>query len=436
MFPNPQDALPLPRHPSLEQYRKLAKELVRACRSADAGAIGAWADRWIASLARASEAFRGPRIRQSVDRAAGEVEDFAKRHLAAKCNLAEAQFVIARSHGFITWPRFVEHVERLATGNEEAAFEAAVDALIDGNEVALAGLLRDHPGLVRAKSTREHGATLLIYTSANGVEGFRQRTPQNIVRIAEMLLDAGADIDGTAHVYGGDCSTLGLAATSAHPRIAKVQIPLLELLLARGAGMDDGAGGHRHGVVYACLANGCPEAAAFLADRGARLTLVDAAALGRMNEVRHFFESAAPDQELINEALRYACAYGTTEVAEYLLGRGADLADGPGDGQTATHYAVITGHLDTLRMLLKHNPPLEAKNMYGGTVLGQAAWSAAHGDKSPELYIEIIQALLDAGAVLPERHVPVNEKVDAFLASKGSVAEPSWYWYGEKPRGR
>jgi ankyrin repeat protein len=215
----------------------------------------------------------------------------------------------------------------------------------------------------------------------------------------------------------------------------KVQIPLLELLLARGAGMDDGAGGHRNGVVYACLANGCPEAAAFLADRGARVTLIDAAGLGRLDEVRRRFDRGEVTQDELNEAFRYSCAYGSTETAEYLLERGADLSDGPGDGQTGTHYTVITGRLDTLKMLLKHKPPLEKKNMYGGTVLGQAAWSAAHGG-NPELYIEIIQALLDAGAVLPERHVPVNEKVDAFLAAKGSVAEPSWYWYGEKPRAR
>ena len=415
MFPNPQDALPLPPHPSIEQYRKLAKDLVKAC---DAGAIDAWADRWIRNA-----------------RSAAQVSEFAARHLAGECQLARAQFVIARSHGFTTWPRFVEHIERVLSPTDDAAFEQAADAIIAGDEATLAGLLAEHPALIRAKSSREHGATLLVYTAANGVEGYRQKTPPNIVRIAELLLDAGADIEGTAHVYGGDCSTLGLAATSAHPRIAKVQIPLLELLLARGAGMDDGAGGHRHGVVYACLANGCPEAAHFLADRGARVTLVDAAALGRFADVREMLDRGGVEQEELNEALRYASAYGSTAIAEFLLERGADLADGPGDGQTAAHYAVIGGKLETLRMLLKHKPPLESKNMYGGTVLGPAMWSAAHGG-DPDRFAEILQALLDAGAQLPERHVPINEKLDAFLLTKGSRPEPSWYWYGEKPRAK
>ena len=71
--------------------------------------------------------------------------------------------------------------------------------------------------------------------------------------------------------------------------------------------------------------------------------------------------------------------------------------------------------------------------MYGGTVLGQALWSAAHGG-DPDIYIAILEALVAAGAKIPERHVPVNTRVDAWLAEHGSRAEPSWYWYGEEPR--
>ena len=51
MYPNPQDALPLPPHPSVEQYKKLAKDLVKSCRSGDPAAVGAWALRWIEALA-------------------------------------------------------------------------------------------------------------------------------------------------------------------------------------------------------------------------------------------------------------------------------------------------------------------------------------------------------------------------------------------------
>jgi hypothetical protein len=50
MYPNPQEALPLSPRPSLAQYRKLAKDLVHACRSGEATAIRAWATRWIGRL--------------------------------------------------------------------------------------------------------------------------------------------------------------------------------------------------------------------------------------------------------------------------------------------------------------------------------------------------------------------------------------------------
>jgi len=41
MYPNPQEALPLAPRPNLEQYRKLAKDLVKACRSQDLAAVSA-----------------------------------------------------------------------------------------------------------------------------------------------------------------------------------------------------------------------------------------------------------------------------------------------------------------------------------------------------------------------------------------------------------
>jgi hypothetical protein len=70
---------------------------------------------------------------------------------------------------------------------------------------------------------------------------------------------------------------------------------------------------------------------------------------------------------------------------------------------------------------------------YGGTVLGQTLWSAAHGG-DPESYAQIIETLIAAGAKLPERHVPVNATIDALLERYGSRPEPEWHWFGEEPR--
>ena len=388
MFPNPQDALPLPPNPNLQQYRKIAKDLVKACKSGESGSIRSWAQEWIQDLVRLSGLVMTPTLPVHTQNWIDEVEKFAKSKLATgPCRLVDAQFVIARSHGFSSWPKFSRHLEAaVQDGSSVSKFEAAADAIVSGDSAALERLLREQPKLVHARSTREHAATLLHYVSANGVEGYRQRTPQNIVEIAAMLLRAGAEIDATADVYGGRCTTLGLAATSVHPERAGVQEELLELLLEYGANMDQpSSAGNRQSLVTACLANGRPNAAEFLARRGAPLDFPGAAGLGRLEAVRAFVqEGVAP--EPLKAGFLFACEYGRNPVIEFLIGKGVDPVAADVDGQTGLHWAVIGGQLDTVKLLLRHGTPLEARNRYGGTVLGQALWSAANGG-DPDVYI-------------------------------------------------
>jgi hypothetical protein len=193
------------------------------------------------------------------------VTEFAQRHLSAgaatRCSLAGAQYVIARSHGFENWLRFSENLDFLKNRNSPVAqFEAAADAIIAGDIHTLERLLLEHPKLARARSSREHRATLLHYVSANGVEGYRQKTPKNIVAVAELLLASGADVNAEADVYGGGATPLALVATSIHPQHAGVQTTLMEKLLAHGATIGDSD-------VADCIANGQPQAADFLGKR-------------------------------------------------------------------------------------------------------------------------------------------------------------------------
>ncbi|HEX3251844.1 MAG TPA: ankyrin repeat domain-containing protein [Pyrinomonadaceae bacterium] len=290
--------------------------------------------------------------------------------------------------------------------------------------------MRDDPRLVQARSTREHRATLLHYVSANGVEGYRQKTPANIVEIAELLLEGGAEVDAEAAVYGVGATTLGLVATSVHPFHAGVQNPLMQLLLEYRAEINHktGAGEHQS-LVFGALANGRPEAAAYLAERGASLNLEAAAALGRLDVVKSFFKSdgsrkATPPKKQLQSAFLYACGYGQEDVVEFLLNKGVNLAYGGRDGQTPLHWAVIDGQLEMVKLLLKYKPPLESRNKYGGTVLGQTLWSAGHGG-DPKLYAEIIETLIAAGAKAPPRHVPVNDAIDDLLRPYGSEPEPT-----------
>jgi ankyrin repeat protein len=435
MFPNAQDALPLPRRPNLEAYKKLVKDLVKACKSDDA--IDDWAEKWVTMLAKqCGVEFIRP-LPVIISRWTDHVVGFVQREVSEhRCRTAEAQSIIARSHGFDTWARFSKHLNGLnEKGSAIARFEAAAEAIIKGDLKTLKRLLRDDPRLVQARSTRKHGATLLHYVSANGVEGYRQKTPANIVEITEVLLKAGAEIDAEADVYGGGSTTLGLAATSVHPFRAGVQNPLLQLLLNYRAEIDHKTGaGNRQNSVLGALANGRPEAAAYLAERGARLNLDAAAGVGRLDVVKSFFKhKTTPSKKRLQSAFLYASGGGHKDVVEFLLNKGADLADGGSDGQTPLHWAVIFGRLEMVKLLLKYKPPLESRNMYGGTVLGQTMWSAAHGG-DPKVYAEIIETLIAAGAKVPPRHVPVNKPIDDLLRRYGSEPEPTWYWYGEKPK--
>jgi len=434
MFPNAQDALPLPRGPNLERYKKLAKDLVKACKADDENAIVDWAEKWVTMLAKqCGVEFRRP-LPVIVSRWTGQVARFIQREMN-KHRVAEAQSIIARSHGFDTWARFSKHVNGLnEKGSAVARFEKAADAIIKGDIKTLKRLLRDDPRLVQARSTREHGATLLHYVSANGVEGYRQETPANIVEITELLLKGGAEVDAEADVYGGGSTTLGLVATSVHPFRAGVQNPLLQLLLDYGAEIDHKtAAGNRQSSVLGALANGRPEAAAYLAERGARLNLEAAAGVGRLDVVKSFFKSKTrPSKKRLQSTFVYACGGGHKDVVEFLLDNGVDLGDGGRGGQTPLHWAAIFGQLEMVKLLLKYKPPLESVNMYGGTVLGQTMWSAAHGG-DPKVYAEIIETLIAAGAKVPPRHVPVNKSIDDLLRRYDSEPEPTWYWYGEKP---
>jgi ankyrin repeat protein len=59
-------------------------------------------------------------------------------------------------------------------------------------------------------------------------------------------------------------------------------------------------------------------------------------------------------REVVSDAFHIACRNGHTDVARWLLTRGADV-DAPGFfGGTALHWAAGNGHLDTVRFLLAH----------------------------------------------------------------------------------
>ncbi|HEU5050591.1 MAG TPA: ankyrin repeat domain-containing protein [Gemmatimonadales bacterium] len=394
MYPNPQDAVPLPPRPDLEQCRKRAKELVKACH-AGGDAVRAWATEWVTHLL-ALHPDLPPFALADAERRIGQVTDFARERLGTECALSQAQFVLARAHGFASWPKLVHHIDALAgTDPRRSAFERAAEAIVNGDLARLEALLSEHPGLVRERSARDHNSTLLHYTSANGVESYRQKTPPNIVAIARALLDAGAEVDAEADVYGGGSTTLALAVTSSHPREAGLQIPLADLLLERGARIHPD-------IVHDCLVNGCTEAAAHMATRGAPVDLVAGAGIGRLDAVRPRFEPVATASASDSaSALVMAAWYDRREVIAYLLDHGVDPgARRPGDGSTALHVASYSGYPELVRLLLDRGAPVDVTDVVYGTpplVWALHAW-LAESRRNAEDYKAILRLLAGAGA--------------------------------------
>jgi ankyrin repeat protein len=402
MYPNPQDVLPLPPHPDVEQYKTRAKDLVKACRSGEADAFHDWAAHWIDDLRRLQPQPERTR-RRDRDHLITQVEEFAEQQLTRNdCALGSAQFVIARAHGFASWTRFHEHLRELsATTSPLSSFERAADAVVIGDFATLRDLLRDQPDLVHLRSSREHHATLLHYISANGVENYRQKTPANIVDIARMLLEAGAEVDAEADVYGGGATTLELVLTSAHPRLAGVQIQLADLLIARGARID------MH-IVRSCLANGCPEAAAHMAERGARLTLEEAAGIGSLDVVRRHFDErralpASASNEQVVAALIMAAWYNQQDVIQYLLDQQVDPGarlPRKGDGQSALHVAAYQAHVGLVELLLHRGAPVNLVDETHGTtplVWALHAWLVDERGNADD-YRRVLRLLVEAGA--------------------------------------
>lgn len=135
------------------------------------------------------------------------------------------RLAVSREHGYESWEQVLaDGVHKL-----DANFEAAVDAVLSGNLKKLKVLLTAHPDLINQSSQYGHRATLLIYLAANGVETWRQVVPANAAKVLAFLIEAGADINKTIDVYGGQHNALELLLSSAHPRAAGVLDEMIQV---------------------------------------------------------------------------------------------------------------------------------------------------------------------------------------------------------------
>jgi len=312
----------------------------------------------------------------------------------ASFGLEDARLALARWYTFADWTALKEHVAAVSVDGPVFLFESAAEAVVSGELASLETLLRRHPELIRARSTRRtphdppvHAAMLLHYVAANGVEGYRQKTPTNAVEIARALLEAGAEVDATAGMYGGQYTTMSMLVSSAHPAIAGLQAPLAELLLDFGAAIEGRGSEQWKSPLMTALAFGYLDTAEALVRRGARIpALAAAAGLGRLADAIRLLPGA--DTLDRHRGLALAAQLGHVEIVGLLLEAGEDPnrynPDGNHGHSTPLHQAAFAGHEQVVRLLVERGARLDIRDtVWHGTPLG---W-ALHSGKPRQLAI-------------------------------------------------
>src|ERR1700722_19724125 len=104
----------LPSRPNLEQYKKQAKDLVRAFKSADSDTL------------------------QRVEKSHPHAENLLSPNiLKAKFALADAQLIVARGQGFDGWPKLAKRFETLKRDRSAASGSADLGVFIEAASVPL-----------------------------------------------------------------------------------------------------------------------------------------------------------------------------------------------------------------------------------------------------------------------------------------------------------
>lgn len=245
----------LPARPCLEHLKHQAKDLLKSLKSGDA-------------IARRRLEEHHPRPSQAAD---------------AACSLSDAQLVIAREYGFLTWAKLKQHVEsiRPEPANPHELFQ---QAFADQDAARFRGLLKEFP---QAKALINEPVAAF---DSPAITQVRSR------EMLDVLLEAGADINARSRWWAG------------------------------GFGLLDSA---------------APDLAAYAIERGATVDVHAAARLGMIDRLRELI-TAHP--KLVHARggdgqtpLHFA---STVEIAKLLLDHGADI-----DARDVDHESTPAQHM-------------------------------------------------------------------------------------------
>jgi uncharacterized protein len=282
-------------------------------------------------------------------------------------------------------------------------FHPAITAIKLGDVDGLKSLITRDPSLATSRSSKSH-PTLLQCLVLDAVD------LPNKVELLEVLIDAGAEINGPM------CAAASIGNVEAAAK-----------LLEAGA-LINGTGGWS--PLEEALYWDNDRVIALLLERGASVhNLRIASGLGRVDLIEGFFDSdgslkpeagkidwpfgdpltsnlAKPikdelqgkidgwsndSREIINNAFVYACMHNQLEAAKLLLQKGADINAIPAGfdyAGTGLHYAALRGHRRMVDFLLEHGAD---PNIRDSKVNGlPAGWADYGGHKALSGYLEEI----------------------------------------------
>ncbi len=322
---------------------------------------------------------------------------------------ADAKLVYAREHGFETWDDLARRVTLLASVTVAAATEpflAAFQALKSGDVAALNRLLKSNPCLARDRGT--NGNTLLNLAVSLAAHA----SPDVGMALVESLLAAGADVNdandrGATPLHQAGYSNQGTIAAALIRNGAELDAeahgsggtPLIFALFWGHREVSDLLGRHAAapGNLRACAGLGDPDLLERCFRGETALTAEASAARGFYRPHSGFpdWQPSTDDQEVLDEALVWACKSGRTAVLPRLVRAGARLDADPYRG-TPLIWAAWCNRLETAAWLLDHGAIVDHKGTFGGPTHGQGV-TALHM-AAQNGHLPMVQLLIERGA--------------------------------------
>jgi ankyrin repeat protein len=393
----------LPARPNLEQYKKQAKDLARDCGLGVTDALA--------------------RVRKHHPRFSEAGEELREPRVA----LTDAQLVIAREHGFESWPRFAAHVTTMNLESSVASLDDPVSAFIRAacvprNDSHASGTLEEAE-LILARYP--HVPRANIYTAAiradeEGVRAFLEHDA------ASATAKGGPyDWDALTHLCFSRYLRLDRARSAAFVRTARALLdagasantgwyemidhpnprPVLESAIYGAAGIAQHEGVTRLLLEYGADPN--DEETPYHAAEGYDLAVLKA-----------LLESGRLDRTSMTTLLLRKGDWHDTEGIRLMLEHGADPNDTTRWGNSALHHALKRDNrLANIALMFDHGGDPVSKNAHTGN---SAASIAARRGRDDVLRL-LAERGFDRKLEGAERLIAACAKADD--AEIGAIAE-------------